>query len=138
MIETIRTRAIHPVTLAALTYLGLLNLVRGGLHVFLPDSGAHSIAGLDISGAPQPIIFFLASVGLSQMGMGVLDLWAVLRNRALVMPLLVVQTGLFWAVSVLMVVKPLPILVPGNVGAGVNMLLFTGILVHEFWRGRRG
>ena len=28
--------------------MGLINLVRGAIHAFAPDGGAHSIAGLDL------------------------------------------------------------------------------------------
>ena len=42
-------RAPSRVTLGLLTVLGLINLARGAVHVFLPDSGAGVIAHFDLT-----------------------------------------------------------------------------------------
>jgi hypothetical protein len=95
--------------------LGLINLGRGCLHVFLPDSGAGHIAGFDLSAGGPAIVFLLAMVGVTQIGLGLADLAAALRYRMLVLPMLWVHTaqqGL--AMWVFHVAKPPPVAVPGE------------------------
>lgn len=119
--------------LAAIGFMALTNLVRGSIHVFLPDSGAHSIAGLDISAAPEAITFLLASVGVGQIGLGAIDAYVLARQQSLVRPLLVLhvfQTAL--AVLTLFVLKPPPAPVPGqwfNLALGI---VLAGIAAFEF------
>lgn len=99
----------------AVSALGAINLVRGSIHVFAPDGGAVSIAGLDIGGAPQTILFLFASIGVGQIGLGLVDAAAVLRWRRFVTPLVFIhlaQTAL--GVFVLFVLKPPPTEVPGQ------------------------
>lgn len=126
------------IALLAIGTLGAVNLVRGSIHLFAPDSGAHSIAGLDISGAPQTIIFLLASVGIGQIGLALVDFAAAWRWQGSVRPLLaihLVQTGL--GVFSLFVLKPPPTGVPGqwfNLGL---LIVLAMIAAFEFLRGRR-
>jgi hypothetical protein len=44
-----QARSPSRITLALLVVLGLINLVRGSLHAFLPDSGAGVIAHFDLA-----------------------------------------------------------------------------------------
>lgn len=122
--------------LAAIALLGAINLGRGAIHVFAPDSGAHSIAGLAIDGAPQTIIFLLASVGVGQIGLGLIDVAAAWRWRDFVRPLLVVhvvQAGL--GVFTLFVLKPPPTEVPGQWFNLILLVAITAVAAYEFlWR----
>lgn len=116
----------------------LINLARGGIHIFVPDGGAGSIAGLDIAGAPEVILFLFAAIGVSQVAMGALDLYAVARLRALVLPLVVVHflTALMMIV-VFVALRPLPRTVPGEYGQFGSAIVFGAILAHEVWRRAR-
>lgn len=112
---------------AVIALLGLINLGRGGLHVFLPDSGAGQIAGFDLSQGGQAIIFLLAMVGVTQIGLGLADLAAALRYRMVVLPMLwihVVQQAL--AMWVFHIAKPPPVTPPGEI---FNTILFGLIMI---------
>ena len=62
------------VTLGLLVVLGLINLARGAIHVFLPDSGAGVIAHFDLAQGGRTIVFLLAMIGAGQIGAGLIDL----------------------------------------------------------------
>ena len=65
-----------------LMILGGLNLLRGGVHWLAPESGAGSMAGMDLSTSSAPnIIFLLAADGISQFAWGVVYLYIALRQR---------------------------------------------------------
>lgn len=100
---------------AFVALLSLINLGRGGLHVFLPDSGAGQIAGFDLTAGGPAIVFLLAMVGVTQIGLGLVELMAALRYRMLVLPLLWIQAAqLSLAMWVFHVAKPPPVTVPGE------------------------
>ncbi len=124
--------------LGAIGLLGLVNLGRGAIHVLAPDSGAASIAGLDLSGARATIVFLLASVGVGQIGLGLIDLAAVARWHAFVRPLLavhVLQAAL--GALVLFVLKPPPTPVPGQWFNLALLVVLAAIAAVEFFRARR-
>jgi hypothetical protein len=126
------------VALGAVGLLGIINLGRGAIHVFAPDSGAGSIAGLDLSAAGATIVFLLASVGVGQIGLGLIDLAAVARWRDFVRPLLavhVLQAAL--GVLVLFVLKPPPTPVPGQWFNLALLVVLAAIAAFEFLRVRR-
>ena len=109
------TGAPSRLAVATVAALGAVNLIRGGIHVFAPDGGAASIAGLDIDAAPQTIVFLFASLGTGQMALGLVDLAAVLRWRAFVTPLLFIHVAqLALGVFVIFLFKPPPVVVPGQ------------------------
>lgn len=116
---------------AFVAVLGLINLGRGGLHVFLPDSGAGQIAGFDLSAGGQAIVFLLAMVGVTQIGLGLADLAASLRFRMFVLPMLwvhVAQQAL--AMWVFHLAKPPPVTPPGEL---FNTVLAGLILAAAIW-----
>lgn len=126
------------VTVAVLTLLGLANLARGGLHVFLPDSGAGSIAGFDLSAGGQTIVFLLASTGVGQMGAGVIDLLVAWRFRAFAAALLAVEAGKAALVMVVaFLTKPPPHEIPGRTGMIVGLTVLGAALVWELARPRK-
>ncbi|WGM38532.1 hypothetical protein [Caulobacter sp. NIBR1757] len=125
-------------TLATLLLLGLFNLWRGGLHVFLPDSGAGSIAHFDLSQGGQTIVFLLAMTGSGQIGAGLIDLAVAARFRAFAVPLLVIEAakqGL--ALYIAFVSKPPPHEVPGRAGMIVTLIVLGLALGWEFGRRLR-
>ncbi|PKQ07481.1 MAG: hypothetical protein CVT72_03040 [Alphaproteobacteria bacterium HGW-Alphaproteobacteria-11] len=70
-----------------LTALGILTIVPGAIHAFLPDGGAGVIAGLDLTHNATTIIGVFAWVGATQIVWGLTMLAVSLRYRSLV-PLL--------------------------------------------------
>lgn len=94
---------------------GLINLVRGGIHAFAPDGGAHSIAGLDLGDDSATILSLFATLGLQQIVLGLFELCVVLRAPRLVTLFLALQT-LMTAVALINLYawRPLPIVVPGQ------------------------
>ena len=103
-----------------LVLLGVINLGRGSIHVFRSDGGASSIAGIDLSQNGEVILTLFATMGLTQILMGVIDLAVGLRFRALVPLLLgyhlIHQIG---AALILWWWRPLPVDAPGKLGAVV-------------------
>lgn len=130
------------ITLAALALLGLFNLFRGGLHAFLPDSGAGTIAHFDLSaagvGGGQTIIFLLAATGAGQMGAGLIDLVVAARYRAFAVPLLAIEAAkTALAMVIAFVSKPPPHEIPGRTGMVVTLSLLLLTLAWEFGRRMR-
>ncbi|MFT3727509.1 MAG: hypothetical protein QM759_06790 [Terricaulis sp.] len=67
-----------------LALLGLLSIVPGGIHYFLPDGGAGVIAHLDMGDRAPVIIGVFAWMGATQLAYGLAQLAVALRYRALV------------------------------------------------------
>jgi len=114
------------VPILVLGAFALLNLVRGSIHAFAPDGGAHSIAGLDLSNNAQTILSLFATLGLHQIVLGLFEGWIVVWRRDLVRAVLVLQTvETALGVANLYFYRPLPVHVPGE---RFNAILL-GILV---------
>lgn len=124
---------------AFVALLGLINVGRGGLHVFLPDSGAGQIAGFDLSAGGQAIAFLLAMVGVTQVGLGLADLAAALRYRMLVLPLLwfhAIQQSL--AMWVFHVAKPPPVTPPSEMfNTALFILILAAALLETYGQSQR-
>lgn len=70
-----------------LTAFGVLSILPGCIHTFLPDGGAGSIAGIDLSQNGHVIVAVFAWAGATQIAFGLTALIVSLRYRDLV-PLL--------------------------------------------------
>jgi hypothetical protein len=70
-----------------LTLCGIAATVSGGIHSFLPDGGAGTIAGLDLSQGAERVFALFAWAGATQMAHGIVMIAVGLRYRQLV-PLL--------------------------------------------------
>ena len=132
-----QARSPSRITLALLVVLDLINLVRGSLHAFLPDSGAGVIAHFDLAQGGQTIVFLLAMIGAGQIGSGIVDLLVVARFRALAAPLLAIELlraliGLYIA----FVSKSVGTGYPGAKGIVVSALVLTLAVIWEFARPR--
>jgi hypothetical protein len=126
------------ITVGVLVLLGLFNLVRGSLHVFLPDSGAGSIAGFDLAQGGQTIVFLLASTGVGQIGAGLIDLAVAWRFRAFASVLLAIEAAKAALVLVVaFVTKPPPHEIPGRTGMMVTMAVLAAALLWELARRRK-
>jgi hypothetical protein len=126
------------VGLTLLGLLGLFNIVRGGLHAFLPDSGAGSIAHFDLTAGGQTVVFLLAMTGVGQIGAGVIDLLVAVRWRAFALPLLLVEAGKAALTVVLAYgVKPPPHEIPGRPGMVATAVVLALALAWELGRRMR-
>lgn len=130
-------RAPSRITLGLLVLLGLINLGRGSIHAFLPDSGAGVIAHFDLSQGGPTIIFLLAMVGAGQIGSGLVDLLVAARFRAFAAPLLAIELlraliGLYIA----FVSKSVGTGYPGAKGIVVSAIVLALAVAWEFARPR--
>jgi hypothetical protein len=101
----------------------LMNLARGGVHVFSPDGGAGTIAGLDLSTSASTIIPLFALIGVNQIAVGLFEAYVVVARRdllALGLGLQVLLTA--GAVANLGFWRPLP-------GETFNMILLPIIVI---------
>lgn len=131
------TRTPSRITLGLLVVLGLINLVRGSLHAFLPDSGAGVIAHFDLSQGGPTIVFLLAMIGAGQIGSGIVDLLVAARFRAFAAPLLAIE--LLRAVIALYIAfasKSVGTGYPGAKGIVASVIVLTLAVAWEFLRPR--
>lgn len=80
-----------------LALLGMLSIVPGVIHYFLPDGGAGVIAGIDLSTRRETIIAIFAWFGALQIPYGIGLVVIALRYRTLVplfLMLVIVERGL--------------------------------------------
>ena len=76
-----------PLAAYLLTVFAVLTIIPGCIHAFLPDGGAGSIAGIDLSRDGRVIVAVFAWAGATQIAFGLAALIVSLRYRDLV-PLL--------------------------------------------------
>jgi hypothetical protein len=106
--------------------LGVVNLVRGGIHFFADDGGAGRIAGIDLARGGDVIVMLFALLGLDQIAWGAIDLWVALRQRAfvaLVFALTLAKQST--AAFVLWLYKPLSVPAPGKYGVLATLPLLA-------------
>lgn len=133
-----QARAPSRITLVLLVVLGLINLVRGAIHVFLPDSGAGVIAHFDLTRGGTTIVFLLAMIGAGQIGAGLVDLLVVARFRAFAAPLLAVELlRALISLYVAFVSKSVGTGYPGARGIVGAAIVLTLAVVWEFGRRAR-
>jgi len=111
--------------------IGLLNLVRGSIHAFAPDGGAHSIAGLDLATDKQTVLSLFATIGFEQITLGLFELFVLIRRRDLLTIALAVQTGeTILGMVNLWFYRTLPIHVPGQYfNLGTLALLLVALII---------
>ena len=63
--------------------VGILTVVPGCIHYFLPDGGAGVIAGMDLSQNRTLVLAMFAWAGATQIPHGIVELVAALRYRTL-------------------------------------------------------
>ena len=74
----------RPVSAWFLAIVAVTTIVPGVLHAFLPDGGAGTIAGLDLSHRREVIVGVFAWAGATQIAWGGMLLLIALRVRSLV------------------------------------------------------
>jgi hypothetical protein len=121
------------IAVGGIVLLGLINLVRGSIHLFAPDGGLTDIAGIDLSQGRDIILFFIGAVGVGQLTLGLVDLAVAWRFRGMVLPLLVIHmVGSCLGLFLFFVQRPLPVTPPGQYGAVVSFVVFGLITLREF------
>ena len=119
--------------IGVLALCALINLGRGAIHVFAPDGGAHSIAGLDLSTNRQTIIALFASLGFSQIVMGAFQAFVIVARRDLVTLFLALQAATTaLGVVNLYLYRSLPVTVPGQPFNLVLLGLLVAALIAMF------
>jgi hypothetical protein len=114
------------VPLIVVGFMMLINFVRGSIHAFAPDGGAHAIAGLDISRNGQTILSLFATLGLHQIAMGLFQLYVLAFRRDLILLALALQTlETAFGVANLYFYRTMPVVVPG---AAFNAVLLVLLL----------
>ena len=86
----------HPAAAWFLVLAGVLTIVPGAIHFFLPDGGAGVIAGLDLSSRRATIVAMFAWMGAMQIPHGTAQVIIGWRYRPLVplfLVLLIVERG---------------------------------------------
>lgn len=87
----------HPGAAWVLVLAGVLSVIPGCIHYFLPDGGAGTIAGIDLSVRGATIIAVFAWFGAMQIPHGIAQMVIGLRYRPLVplfLALVIVERGL--------------------------------------------
>jgi hypothetical protein len=119
------------------TLIAVVSLVRSFIHVFAPDGGAGSIAGMDLSvtGAAE-IIFAFALWGTAQLIYALIQLVVAFRYRSLIpfmYLLLILETLLRELVGRM---KPVTFAhrPPGAIGDYVVLPLAALMLVLSLWK----
>ena len=131
-------RAPSRVTLGLLTVLGLINLARGAVHVFLPDSGAGVIAHFDLTQGERTIVFLLAMIGAGQIASGLVELLVVARFRAFAAPLLAIELlRALLALYIAFISKSVGAGYPGAKGIVAAAVVLTLAVLWEFARPGR-
>jgi len=115
----------------------VINTVRGAIHAFAPDGGAHSIAGLDLSAGTRTILSLFAAVGLHQLVMAGFQAFVLVFRRDLV----IIALGLQTAETALGLVnlyfyRTFPIVVPGQV-FNLALLVVLAATLGLAWAGSR-
>ena len=77
---------------AFLALAGVLTVVPGCIHTFLPDGGAGVIAGIDLGSCERVIVALFAWAGATQIVLGATMLLVAARYRSLV-PLMLLLVG---------------------------------------------
>ena len=120
------------------TLYAVLSTVRSCIHLFAPDGGAGSIAGMDLSvqGAEE-IIFAFALWGSSQLLLALIQLLVVFRYRSLV-PLMYLMLILEILLRELVgVMRPVTFAhtPPGAIGNQIILPLAVVMLALSLWSG---
>ena len=117
--------------------LALIGTVRSCIHIFSPDGGAGSIAGMDLSAGVNVIIFAFALWGAEQLIYALLQWVVILRYRSLVPLMWLVQ--FFETLGRMLVGQIKPVTFthtpPGAIQNYVYLTLAVLMLVLSLWSG---
>ncbi len=124
-----------------LVAIAIISTVRSLIHMFAPDGGAMSIAGIniDVPGGDNIVAIF-SQWGASQLVLVSVYLVVLIRYRGLVpfawLILLVEQFLRYFAGQLKPVVTDTP--PPGEYGTYILLVLSIAVLLSYFWNGNAG
>jgi len=118
-----------------LIVVALIGLVRSFIHIRAPDGGAGSIAGMDLSIGAEGVIFAFALWGSAQLIYALLQWLVILRYRALVPFMWLVQLLEILLRMLVGVLKPVSFshTPPGAIGNYVYLALAVAMIVLSVW-----
>ena len=124
----------------AIVFLIVVNIAgtaRSLVHMFAPDSGAQSIATMNVGVAGGPnIIAMLAQWGGGQLIMAII-IWIVIFRYRILTPLMIAEIFLEQIIRILIgQIKPMVIMgtPPGRIGSYILLPLSAIMLVVSMWR----
>ena len=82
--STNHTYSGSPLAAWYLTFAGVMTVIPGAIHYFLPDGGAGVIAGMDLSTRADVILAMFAWIGAVQIPQGLAEILVSVRYRTLV------------------------------------------------------
>lgn len=122
-----------------LLLLALIGTVRSLIHIFSPDGGAGSIAGMDLSAGANGIIFAFALWGSAQLIYALLQWVVLLRYRALIPLMWLIQ--LLETLGRMLVGRIKPVTFahtpPGAIQNYIYLALALLMLSLSLWSARR-
>jgi hypothetical protein len=129
---------VRRIAIALLAFCALTNLVRGCIHMFAPDGGAHSIAGLDLSTNAQTILSLFATMGAHQLAMGLFETFVLFFRRDFLVALLGLQTvETVLGTASLLLWRPLPKVVPGDIFNSIMAVALVAVFAAAVIGERR-
>ncbi len=125
-------------TIAAwyLAFAGLLEVVPGCIHYFLPDGGAGVIAGLDLTHDRNTIIGMFAWMGSAQIPFGLAMIVVALRYRSFVPLFLLLgftERGLMALSGWVLKPVPGPHYPPEHYGSPIAAVLLAVFFLLSLW-----
>jgi hypothetical protein len=125
------------IPLVVLALFAVINAVRGGIHAFAPDGGAHSIAGLDLSGDTRTILSLFAALGFHQLVMAGFQIFVLAVRRDLVVVALALQAAeTALSLANLYFYRSFPVVVPGQL-FNVALLVLLALTLAVAWLSPR-
>jgi hypothetical protein len=120
--------------------IALIGTVRSCIHVFAPDGGAGSIAGMDLSGSgANEVIFAFALWGSAQLIYALIQWVVILRYRSLIPLMWLVQ--LFETLGRIVVGRIKPVTFahtpPGAIQNYLYLALAVLMIALALWSGMR-
>ena len=115
-----------------LVALSVLVTVRSLIHMFAPDGGANSIAGITIEGAAgDNLVHLFAQWGLEQLILAIIAWVVIVRYRFLVPLVLLLQLFDWFMRGVMGEIKPLVVdsMPPG----GIGNIIFVPLVAVALW-----
>jgi hypothetical protein len=127
----------HRILSLLLAVLAVINTVRGCIHAFAPDGGAHSIAGLELSGDARTVLSLFAVLGFHQFVMAGFQVFVLVFRRDLVIVALALQTAeTAMGLINLYFYRTFPVVVPGQ-AFNAALLVVLAVTLGSAWIGSR-